>query len=320
MSFSSQTKGELARVVPTKKCCMLAEITGFLRVAGSLRLVGGGKFTIVASTENPAIARHYKTLIREYFGSNAGIEVGNSQVPGKARGSYRYRYSLVIRPDEKSLQILRETGMILIKEGNDFLSDGIYQPIIRNKCCKKVYLRGLFLGVGTMSDPRKSYHLEFVLNSSQVAQDLKRLIGSFVDLSAGLIERGEEHVVYMKRAEYISDMLGIMGANEAMLEFENIRIGRGLRREVNRISNCDNANVDRTLSAAEQQIKYIELIDAKLGLDNLDPVLRETAQLRLELPGASLTDIGEALRPPIKKPGVSKRFAKLKEIAESLDK
>ncbi|EJU21934.1 MULTISPECIES: DNA-binding protein WhiA [Mogibacterium] len=320
MSFSSQTKGELARVVPTKKCCMLAEITGFLRVAGSLRLVGGGKFTIVASTENPAIARHYKTLIREYFGSNAGIEVGNSQVPGKARGSYRYRYSLVIRPDEKSLQILRETGMILIKEGNDFLSDGIYQPIIRNKCCKKAYLRGLFLGVGTMSDPRKSYHLEFVLNSSQVAQDLKRLIGSFVDLSAGLIERGEEHVVYMKRAEYISDMLGIMGANEAMLEFENIRIGRGLRREVNRISNCDNANVDRTLSAAEQQIKYIELIDAKLGLDNLDPVLRETAQLRLELPGASLTDIGEALRPPIKKPGVSKRFAKLKEIAESLDK
>lgn len=320
MSFSSQTKGELARVVPTKKCCMLAEITGFLRVAGSLRLVGGGKFTIVASTENPAIARHYKTLIREYFGSNAGIEVGNSQVPGKARGSYRYRYSLVIRPDEKSLQILRETGMILIKEGNDFLSDGIYQPIIRNKCCKKAYLRGLFLGVGTMSDPRKSYHLEFVLNSSQVAQDLKRLIGSFVDLSAGLIERGEEHVVYMKRAEYISDMLGIMGANEAMLEFENIRIGRGLRREVNRISNCDNANVDRILSAAEQQIKYIELIDAKLGLDNLDPVLRETAQLRLELPGASLTDIGEALRPPIKKPGVSKRFAKLKEIAESLDK
>ncbi|WP_287586930.1 DNA-binding protein WhiA [Mogibacterium sp.] len=320
MSFSSQTKGELARVVPTKKCCMLAEITGFLRVAGSLRLVGGGKFTIVASTENPAIARHYKTLIREYFGSNAGIEVGNSQVPGKARGSYRYRYSLVIRPDEKSLQILRETGMILIKEGNDFLSDGIYQPITRNKCCKKAYLRGLFLGVGTMSDPRKSYHLEFVLNSSQVAQDLKRLIGSFVDLSAGLIERGEEHVVYMKRAEYISDMLGIMGANEAMLEFENIRIGRGLRREVNRISNCDNANVDRTLSAAEQQIKYIELIDAKLGLDNLDPVLRETAQLRLELPGASLTDIGEALRPPIKKPGVSKRFAKLKEIAESLDK
>lgn len=318
MSFSSQTKGELARVVTTKKCCMLAEITGFLRVAGSLRLVGGGKFTIVASTENPAIARHYKTLIREYFGSNAGIEVGNSQVPGKARGSYRY--SLVIRPDEKSLQILRETGMILIKEGNDFLSDGIYQPIIRNKCCKKAYLRGLFLGVGTISDPRKSYHLEFVLNSSQVAQDLKRLIGSFVDLSAGLIERGEEHVVYMKRAEYISDMLGIMGANEAMLEFENIRIGRGLRREVNRISNCDNANVDRTLSAAEQQIKYIELIDAKLGLDNLDPVLRETAQLRLELPGASLTDIGEALRPPIKKPGVSKRFAKLKEIAESLDK
>ena len=283
MSFSSQTKGELARVMPSKKCCMLAEITGFLRVAGSLRLAGGGKFTIVASTENPAIARHYKTLIKEYFGSTAGIEVGNSQMPGKSRGNYRYRYSLVIRPEEKSSQILRETGMMLIREGDEFLSDGIYQPIVRSKCCKKAYLRGLFLGVGTMSDPRKSYHLEFVLNSVHVAQDLKKLIGSFVDLSAGLIERGEEHIVYMKRAEYISDMLGIMGANEAMLEFENIRIGRGLRREVNRISNCDNANVDRTLTAAEQQIRHIEIIKDKLGIENLEPVLRDTAELRLEL-------------------------------------
>ena len=115
-------------------------------------------------------------------------------------------------------------------------------------------------------------------------------------------------------------MLGIMGANEAMLEFENIRIGRGLRREVNRISNCDNANVDRTLTAAEQQIRHIEIIKERLGLENLEPVLRDTAQLRLELPGASLSEIGEALSPPIKKPGVSKRFAKLKEIAEGLER
>mgnify|MGYP000845864131 FL=1 len=320
MSFSSHTKGELARVMPSKKCCMLAEITGFLRVAGSLRLAGGGKFTIVASTENPAIARHYKTLIKEYFGSNAGIEVGNSQMPGKSRGNYRYRYSLVIRPEEKSSQILRETGMMLIREGDEFLSDGIYQPIVKSKCCKRAYLRGLFLGVGTMSDPKKSYHLEFVLNSEHVAQDLRKLIGSFVNMSAGLIERGEEHIVYLKRAEYISDMLGIMGANEAMLEFENIRIGRGLRREVNRISNCDNANVDRTLTAAEQQIRHIEIIKDKLGLENLEPVLRETAQLRLELPDASLSEIGDALSPPIKKPGVSKRFSKLKEIAEGLER
>ena len=159
-----------------------------------------------------------------------------------------------------------------------------------------------------------------MLNSEHVAHDLRKLIGSFVDLSAGLIERGEEHIVYMKRAEYISDMLGIMGANEAMLEFENIRIGRGLRREVNRISNCDNANVDRTLTAAEQQIRHIEIIKDKLGLENLEPVLRDTAELRLELPGASLSEIGEALSPPIKKPGVSKRFAKLKEIAEGLER
>lgn len=318
MSFSSETKGELARIDTEKKCCMLAEITGFLRVSGSLRLAGGGRFTIVASTESPAIARHYKKLIKEYFDSNASIEVGDSQMPGKSGKSYRYRYSLVVRPEEKSGQILRETGMMLIREGNDYLSDGIYSLIVKNKCCKKAFIRGLFLGCGTMSDPRKSYHLEFVLSSEQVAVDLKKLIGTFVNLSAGMIERGDEYVVYIKKADYINDMLGIMGANNAMLDFTNIRIGRSLKREANRISNCDNANVDRTLSAAEKQIENINLIAEKIGLDNLDPALRDTAQLRLDMTGASLTEIGESLKPEIGKAAVSKRFAKLKEIADGL--
>lgn len=317
MSFSSQMKGELARIMPEKKCCMLAEISGFLRVSGSLRLAGGGRFTIVASTENPAIARHGKKLIKEYFGSNARLEVGESQMPGRVGGN-AYRYSLTISPEEKSAQILRETGMMLIKEGNDYLSDGIYQPLVRTKCCKRAYLRGLFLGCGTMSDPRKSYHLEFVLSSRRMAQDLKKLISSFVDLAAGTTVRRDDHIVYMKKAEYISDMMGIMGASTAMLDFENIRIGRGIKREANRISNCDNANVDRTLSASEQQMRWIEVIERKVGLDGLEPSLREVAELRRERPEASLTEIGEGLRPPIKKPGVSKRFARIKEIAESL--
>lgn len=318
MSFSSETKGELARINTEKKCCMLSEITGFLRVSGSLRLAGGGRFTIVASTESPAIARHYKKLIKEYFGSNASIEVGDSQMPGKSGKSYRYRYSLVIRPEEKSAQILRETGMLLIREGNEYLSDGIYAPIVKTKCCKKSYIRGLFLGCGTMSDPHKSYHLEFVLSSEKVALDLKKLIGTFENLSAAMIERGDEYVVYIKKADYINDMLGIMGANNAMLDFTNIRIGRSLRREANRISNCDNANVDRTLSAAEKQIENIKVIDEKLGLSNLEPILRDTAERRLEMKGASLTEIGESLEPAIGKAAVSKRFAKLKEIADSL--
>ncbi len=314
MSFSSEVKGELARIHVEKKCDMLAEISGFLRVSGSLRLAGGGRFIIVASTENPAIARHYKTLMKAYFGSNARLEMEESQMPGRSG----YRYSLTISPDEKSSQILRETGMLLIREGNDYLSDGIFQPIISKKCCKKAYLRGLFLGCGTISNPQRSYHLEFVLSSENVANDLKKLIGSFVDLSAHVTQRKGDHIVYIKKADYISDMLGIIGANQCMLEFESIKVNRSTRGEAQRISNCDNANVDRSLSAAEEQIHYIQVIQDAVGLESLSKGLQDVAELRLEHPDASLGEIGELLEPPVKKPAVSKRFAKIKEFAETL--
>ena len=335
MSFSADVKGELARIDNSRKCCMLAEIAGFLRVSSSIRLAGGGKLGIVATTENAAIARHFKKLIKDYFKSNAGLAVGDSQMPG-AR-SRKNRYYLNISPEEKSMQILRETGMMLIREGDDYFSDGIYQPTVRSKCCRKSYLRGMFLGCGTMSDPRKGYHLEFVLDKEQTANDLRKLIGTFVDLSANLAKRGDNNIVYVKKAQYISDILGIMGADDAVLEFENIRISKGLHGDVQRMINCDNANVDRTLTAAEEQRGWIrkiaqdemgreplpeELSDPESifwsdGLRHLPSQLREVAFIRLRKPEASLAEIGESIVPPIRKPAVSKRFARLKALAEA---
>ena len=312
MSFSQDVKSELAHLEIEKKCCMLAEIAGFLRVAGSIKLAGGGRFSIVASTENGAIARHYKKLIKDYFGSNAEPGIGDSQMPGRTGN----RYYLTISPDEKSSQILRETGMMLVREGNDYFSDGIYQPIVRTKCCKKSYIRGMFLGCGSVTDPKKSYHMEFVLESEQTSNDLKRLIGSFVDLSAGVTQRKGSYIVYLRRAAYISDMLGIMGADNSMLELENIRIAKGVHENAQRAFNCDNANVDRAFEAAQEQLAWIKLIQDSGGLQWLEPQLRELAELRLAMPAASLQELGEALNPPIKKSGVSKRFAKIKAIAE----
>ena len=333
MSFSSDVKGELARLENTKKCCMLAETAGFLRVSSSIRLAGGGRLGIVATTENAAIARHFKKIIKGYFRSNAVLAVGDSQMPGAK--SRKNRYYLNISPEEKSMHILRETGMMLIREGDDYFSDGIYQPVIRSKCCRKSYLRGMFLSCGTVSDPRKSYHLEFVLDKEQTANDLRKLIGSFVDLSANMTRRGDSYVVYVKKAQYISDLLGIMGADNAVLEFENIRISKGLHGDVQRMINCDNANVDRTLSAAEEQRDWIRAIaEQELGrpprqeelsdpgaafwtdgLRHLPSQLKEVAFIRLYKPEASLAEIGETINPPIRKAAVSKRFAKLKAIA-----
>lgn len=314
---------------------MLAEIAGFLRASGSVRLAGGS-FAIVASTESAAVARHFKVLIESYFHNKVELGIGGSLRPGSQGKRGRNTYYINISPDEKSMQILRETGMILIREGDDYFSDGIYQPVVKSKCCKRSYLRGMFLSCGTMSDPRKGYHLEFVMDKEQSAMDLKKLIGSFDDLSASVSRRGSNYVVYMKKAAYISDTLGIIGASSAMLEFESIRVNKGMHGEVMRIINCDNANVDRTLTAAEEQRSWLaaiasaetgrepeagELTDPMSdfwteGLRHLPPQLKEAAYLRLYKPEASLTEIGESLTPPVGKAAISKRFAKLRALAE----
>ena len=335
MSFSSDVKGELARLSPAKKCCMLAEIAGFLRASGSVRITGGS-FAIVATTESAAVARHFKVLIETYFRNKVDLAIGGSRSPVSQGKKGRNTYYINISPDEKSMQILRETGMVLIREGDDYFSDGIYQPIVKSKCCKRSYLRGMFLSCGTMSDPRKGYHLEFVLDKEQTATDLKRLIGSFDDLSASVAKRGENYIVYVKKAAYISDMLGIIGADSAMLELESIRVNKSMHGEIMRILNCDNANVDRTLTAAEEQKGWLAEIAAAEtgrmpendelndpasdfwaeGLRVLPPALKEVAYLRLYKPEASLTEIGESLSPPVGKAAISKRFAKLRALAE----
>lgn len=313
MSFAGETKNELSRVEVEKKCCMLAEISGFLRVSGSIRLAGLGKLRLVVTTENPAVARHYKRLIKEYFQVDTELEVEDCPPPKKG-----HQYSLTIGPEMRSEQILRETGILLVREGNNYISDGIYSDLIRTKCCRKAYMRGIFMGAGTMNDPEKSYHLEFVCNSRNLANDLKKLINTFVDLTAKVVERKEQYIVYMKKAEYISDTLGLMGAHTQMLEFENVRIKKELMNETVRITNCDSANTDRTLDASQKQIENIRKIERLKGLDALPEKLKQAALMRLEYPEANLTQLGELMDPPMKKSGINNRLRKIEEIANKL--
>lgn len=313
MSFATETKNELARVEPEKKCCMLAEISGFLRTAGSVHLKGSGRYLIAVSTENPAIARHYKKLIREYFGVETELEIGAAAGPRKGR-----TYRLAIGPEMRSEQILRETGVLLVREGRDFFSDGIYSGLIRTKCCRKAYLRGLFLGSGTISDPAKSYHLEFICGSKNLAEDLRKMINTFDDLSAKVVERKGKFVVYMKQAAYICDTLSLMEAHTKRLEFENVTIRKELVNETVRKTNCDTANADRAVDASQRQLASIRKIEALKGLSFLPEKLREVAQLRLDNPEASLIQLAEMMDPPMKKSGINNRFRKIEEIASKL--
>ena len=313
MSFSMETKNELAHVVPEKKCCMLAEIAGFIRMCGSIRLAGGGKFRIVTTTENPAAARHYKKLIKDYFGIDAALEVGQGNTLKKGRA-----YILTIGPEDLSEQILRETGILMVKEVMNYISDGIYDGLIRTKCCRKACLRGIFLASGTITDPEKGYHLEFNCSSQILAGDVKKLINSFVDLHAKVSARKKNYAVYVKEAEQIIDILAIMGAHSQIFAFEDVRITKEIRNKANRINNCDNANIDKALQAAEKQLGWIHKIQNTKGLRFLPDKLYDVAILRLDNPEATLQELADMMDPPMKKSGINNRFRKIEEIAGKL--
>ena len=313
MSFSADTKNELAHVEPEKKCCMLAEIAGFIRMCGSIRLAGGGKFEIVTATDHPAVARHYKKMIKEYFGIDAELAVGQGSGLKKGRS-----YLLSIGPENLSEQILRETGILMVKEGMNYISDGSYDGLIRTKCCRKACLRGIFLASGTITNPEKSYHLEFNCSSQILAGDVKKLINSFVDLHAKISARKKNYAVYVKEAEQIIDILAIMGAHSQIFAFEDVRITKEIRNKANRINNCDNANIDKTLKAAEKQLAWIHKIQATKGLGFLPDKLREVAVLRLENPEATLQELADMMDPPMKKSGLNNRFRKIEEFAAKL--
>ncbi|WP_206457983.1 DNA-binding protein WhiA [Anaerovorax sp. IOR16] len=312
MSFSSNTKNELARIEVEKKCCMLAEIAGFLRMCGTIKLSGGGKMDVKLTTENAAVARLFIKLLKNYFGARADLAVSEAAI--LKRG---HSYELTIGSDKNAEQILRETGILLVKEGCNYISNGIYSDLIKKRCCKKAYLRGVFLGAGTISNPEKGYHMEIVCNSEVLANDVKKLINGF-GLHAKVVLRKKSYIVYLKESEQITDFLNILGAHSQLLDFENIRIVKEMRNKTNRIVNCESANLDKTVNAASKQISDIELIQNTKGLSFLPEKLFTVAQLRLENPEASLNELAEMMKPPLKKSGINHRLKKISELADKL--
>ena len=314
MSFSSDTKNELAHFHTEKDCCKLAEIAGFIRMCGSISLAGFGKFTIYMPTDSPAIARHYKMLVKEYFNVDAPIEIGESG--GLKNGK---EYILIIGPEENSEAILREIGILMIKGGMNYFSDGIYDGLIRTKCCRRAYLRGAFMAAGTVSNPEKGYHFEIMCSSHILAQDIRRLIRTFTDLTPKTVVRKKGESVYIKSGTQILDILSIMEAHGKRMDYDKVMMIKEIRNQAVRAINCDSANVDKIVRTASKEIDAIRKIERTRGLDYLPQKLRDSALLRLDNPEASFTDIGEMMEPPVGRSGLSKRFKKIEEIAEGIE-
>lgn len=312
MSFSSDMKKELALIIPEKKCDMLAEIAGFVRMNGSIGLIGGGRMSVSVSSEDPAIARLMKKLITQYFDTDTSLEIISGSGLRKAK-----HYRLTFRDVILGEQMLRETGLLVVQEGSNVLTDGVPSDIVRKKCCKRAYLRGLFLAAGSVNNPEKGYHLEITGGDRVTANDIRKLMNSF-GLNAKVAERREQSVVYLKESEKIIDFMNIVGANKQLFKVENVRIIKEMRNAANRIVNCESANVDKTVNAAQRQLQDIQLVEKRIGLDKLPPKLRAAAEARLENPELPLKELADVLQPPVSKSGLNHRLARIGELAERL--
>ena len=187
----------------------------------------------------------------------------------------------------------------------------------QSKMTSKGVIREAFLQSGSISDPEKFYHLEIVFTEYEEALRIKQLMEGF-RLDGKIVERKGHYVVYLKEGAQIADMLRVMEAPLALMEFENVRIVKEMRNSINRQVNCEAANLGKTISAAVKQVEDIKFICSKVGLDNIPESLAQTAKKRLEYPEATLKELGELMEPPLGKSGVNHRLKRLSELAEDL--
>ena len=312
MSFASDMKKELSLIIPEKKCCLLAEIAGFLRMNGSIGLLGGGKISVSVSSEDPAVTRMMKKLIKIYFDADTSLEIISGSGIRKMK-HYRLTFDDMLMGE----QVLRETGMLTVQEGSNVLTDGISSEIVRKKCCKRSYLRGLFLASGSVNHPERGYHLEIVGRGSIMSSDIRKLMNSF-GLHAKISERRDHFIVYIKESEKIVDFMNIVGAHNQLFEYENVRIIKDMRNRTNRIVNCESANLDKSVNAAARQLKNINYLEEKIGINTLPEKLRIAAVSRIENPELPLRELAALIKPPVSKSGLNHRFTRLDDMAESL--
>jgi DNA-binding protein WhiA len=307
MSFAAQTKKELTLVENQDACCERAELSALIRMNGSVHL-SSRKVILDISTENAAIARRIYSLLKKNFDVHTELLV-RKKMRLKKNNVY------IVRIPAKVQEILKELN--IVSEGFIF-NQGIDKDMIKRPCCKRAYLRGAFLAGGSVNNPEgSSYHLEISCMYEEHCMALVALANKF-GLNARCIERKKGFIFYIKEGEKIIELLSIIGAHQALFKFEDVRIMRDMRNSVNRIVNCETANLNKTIGAAVRQIDNIRLLQKEMGLENLPEKLREVAEIRLHHPDMNLKEVGEMLKGSVSKSGVNHRLRKIDELAEKL--
>lgn len=312
MSFSATTKNELSRIPLTDDCCAIAELSALVRMNGTIQISGMKRINLKFTTENAAIARRIFSLLKIIYDAEVEVMVRRNKQLKKNNN-----YLIIINNKDISKKILDDVGFIRGESSVFNPNYTIPKGIIKNRCCRRSYIRGAFLGGGSISNPEKTYHLEFVTSNEDHSKDLTNVINSF-GLNSKVVIRKENYVVYIKEGEQIVDLLNIIGAHQALLKLEDIRVLKNIRNNINRIVNCETANLGKTIDASLRQIENIRYIEKTIGLNKLPNNLREIAELRLEFDDASFKELGMMINPPVGKSGVNHRFRKIEQLVDEL--
>lgn len=280
MEFANTVRAELARAMPARRCCRQAELAAFVRYLGQ-----PGEAGITVTSSNAAVARKVFLLGRKVPG-------GRAQMASSAVRPGRYGVNLK-------------------------LAIPFAEEVAERDCCARAYLRGAWLSRGSVTEPDAGYHLEFAFTEEEHARTIRSLLSTY-GVGAGVMRRKGDWVVYIKDADGIAELLRLTGAHGALLEWEDFRVLKHMRNRVNRLVNAETANVEKTVTAAVQQLRDIQLIKETMGLERLPPSLREMASLRLAHPDLSLRDLGNQLSPPLSKSAVNHRMRRLAQVAQNL--
>ena len=300
-SFSYRAKQEIIERINSRDkadACLM----GVLLCANSLSYED-----ITVLTENALLRDFFVLNVERILGSSNAVEVTQIQ-----RKNTVVLYDMKIRSEQDRLYLL---DYFQLDESRGMTSDDLPKP--------KFYpyvIGGIFLACGSVNNPEKKYHMEFVMPTLELCNSLGLLLIDNYGIIPKHVERKNYQIVYVKDSENIIDILTMMGAQMSSLEIMNVKMMKDVKNKINRSMNCDNANIDKALGAAERQISDIELIDSTMGLDNLPDTLRDIARIRYDNIDYTLKELGAALDPPISRSGANHRMQKIAEIAENIRK
>ncbi|MGN0325522.1 MAG: DNA-binding protein WhiA [Lachnospiraceae bacterium] len=303
MSFSGEVKEEIENHISTSRHCQIAEMAAYTVNFGT---EAEDKKSFIWQSEREAVLRKVFTLLKKTYNIYSVVETVEQGFTARENA-----YRIILSEEEELRKVLQSVHYVQMQEKT------VSDLLLKKDCCRRAFLRGSFLSLGSMSDPAKSYHMEFVCSENMQAEQLMRIIGTF-GIDAKITQRKHHFVVYIKEGEAIVDLLNIMGAHRSLMDLENLRIVKEVRNNVNRRVNCETANLSKTVNAAGRQLEDIIYLRDNYGLHKLPVHLREMAEVRLEHEDASLKELGEYLDPPVGKSGVNHRLRKLSELADNI--